>query len=252
MIDKNELLKLLPKLIREDDEVKGAIISALSGVVATKEDIKLLIDNFNQRFKDLEEANNKRFEEINKRFERVDKRFERVDKQFERVDKRFERVDKQFERVDKRFERVDKRFDIMDENFREIKDLLGNIQQTLGKPFEQFGRNIISRLLQSEGLEDIKLESKKIHDENCFVSEGSKIVEIDGFSLEPSIIVEITSILRDIKKVEKFLKKKLFVENKFKKKFRGFLVAAATEFDAEEIGQITIKLRENNCELINL
>jgi len=33
-------LKLLPKLIREDDEIKGAIITALSGVVATKEDIK--------------------------------------------------------------------------------------------------------------------------------------------------------------------------------------------------------------------
>lgn len=60
MLDKNELLKLLPKLIREDDEVKGAIITALSGVVATKEDIKLIIEEFNKRF----EAMDKRFEEL--------------------------------------------------------------------------------------------------------------------------------------------------------------------------------------------
>ncbi len=36
MVDKNELLKILPKLIREDDEIKGAIITALSSIVATK------------------------------------------------------------------------------------------------------------------------------------------------------------------------------------------------------------------------
>ena len=71
MIDKNELLKLLPKLIREDDEIKGAIITALSGVVATKEDIERIIENSNRRF----EAMDKRFEVMDKRFETMDKRF---------------------------------------------------------------------------------------------------------------------------------------------------------------------------------
>ena len=71
MIDKNELLKLLPKLIREDDEIKGAIITALSGVVATKEDIASLIEH-----------SNRRFEEVNKRFEQIDKRFEEVNEEY--------------------------------------------------------------------------------------------------------------------------------------------------------------------------
>jgi len=71
MIDKNELLKLLPKLIREDDEIKGAIITALSGVVTTKEDIERIIENSNRRF----EAMDKRFEAMDKRFETMDKRF---------------------------------------------------------------------------------------------------------------------------------------------------------------------------------
>ena len=42
-MEKNEFLKLLPKLIREDDEVKGAIITALSSVVANKTDIEKVI-----------------------------------------------------------------------------------------------------------------------------------------------------------------------------------------------------------------
>ena len=39
-IDIDELLKILPKLIRENDTIKGAILSALSGIVATHEDIR--------------------------------------------------------------------------------------------------------------------------------------------------------------------------------------------------------------------
>ena len=78
MIDKNELLKLLPKLIREDDEIKGAIITALSGVVATKEDIANLIEQWNRRF----EANDKRLEELiqqmNKGFEDVNERINKT------------------------------------------------------------------------------------------------------------------------------------------------------------------------------
>ena len=72
-MEKEEFLKILPKLIREDDEVKGAIITALSGVVATKDDIKTVIEESNKRF----EAMDKRFEELiqqmNKGFEEARK-----------------------------------------------------------------------------------------------------------------------------------------------------------------------------------
>ena len=66
--------KKLPQLIRENDEVKGAIITALSGVVATKEDIKNLMNEMDKRF----EAMDKRFEAMDKRFEAMDKRFEEI------------------------------------------------------------------------------------------------------------------------------------------------------------------------------
>lgn len=59
MIDKNELIRILPKLIKEDDTIKGAIISALSSVVATKDDIERLIEHSNRHF---EEARKDRLE----------------------------------------------------------------------------------------------------------------------------------------------------------------------------------------------
>ena len=86
-IDIDELLKILPKLIRENDTVKGAIISALSSVVATKEDIRELIREMNQRF-----------EAVDKRFEAMDRRFEAMQKQ---MDQRFDAMQRQ---LDQRFE----------------------------------------------------------------------------------------------------------------------------------------------------
>jgi len=249
-INIDELLEILPKLIREDDRVKGAIISALSGVVATHEDIVKLTEQMDKRF----EAMDKRFEAMDKRFEQMqatmDKRFEQMQAT---MDKRFETMDKRFEQMqatmDKRFEAMDRK---MDRNYTDLKSILNNIQNALGKPFEQFGRNVIVKLLQSEGYEKIKLKSKMLKDPDRFVSPGISQVEIDGFSLEPPVIAEITSILRAEEKVNLFLKKKEFVETKYDRKFRGFFVAATSELSAEEMGDLTIKLRDHNCELINL
>ena len=85
--------------------------------LATKEDIKMLMQMMDKRFEDMQESMDKRFEAVNKRFEAMDKRFEDLyrymDKRFEAVDKRFETVDKRFEAVDKRFEDMNKRFTMM-------------------------------------------------------------------------------------------------------------------------------------------
>ncbi|MEX2729689.1 MAG: hypothetical protein Q6353_020695, partial [Candidatus Sigynarchaeum springense] len=73
-IDLQKLIDILPRLIRENDAVKGAIISALSGVVATKDDIKALIAEMDKRFEAMQQQMDKRFEAMDKRFEAMDKR----------------------------------------------------------------------------------------------------------------------------------------------------------------------------------
>lgn len=213
-INIDELLEILPKLIRENDRVKGAIISALSGVVATHEDIVQLTKSMDNRFKTVQQTMDNRFETMQ-------------------------------QTMDNRFGRVDR-------DLGDIKSILKNLQHTFGKPFEQFGRNVVVKVLQSEGMKEVTLKAKKFRDPEEFVSEGTTEVEIDGFSVDPPIIVEITSILRDKEKIETFLKKKEFLERKYNCSFRGFFVAATSEFSAEEMGDITVKLRKNKCELINL
>jgi hypothetical protein len=217
----DKFLKILPKLIKENDTVKGAIISALSGVVATHEDII----------------------ELNKQ---MDKRFEAMQKQ---MDERFEAMQKQ---MDKRFMAVDRRFDIVDGRFDDVVSILKNIQKEIGKPFEQFCRNIVIRILEGEGLGDVKLESRKIKDPEMIVSKNNTIIEIDGLSLNPPVIMEVTTILKDEEKIDKFLRKKEFIEKKYGKDFRGFFIAATTVFTPEEIGEFTVKLRKNNSEFLNL
>ena len=54
-MEKEEFLKLLPKLILEDNEVKGAIVTALSGVMATKRDIERVIEHSDKRFEKMDD-----------------------------------------------------------------------------------------------------------------------------------------------------------------------------------------------------
>ncbi len=213
-IDIDELIKILPTLIRENDTVKGAIITALSGVVATKEDIKELIH------------------QMDKRFEAVDKRFEAMQQQ---MDKRFEAMQQQ-----------------MDKRFTKLEIMLTEIKQTIGRPFEQFARNVVTRILNAEGIKNINLNFIKLPDPKQQMGPGSTEVEIDGLNQDPPIIVEITSILHESSEVDWFIKKKHFIESYYNKKFRGFFVAASTELPSDQMANITVFLRKNNSELINL
>ena len=81
--DTNYLLKILPKLIKENDTIKGAIISILSGVVATKEDIKDVIREMDKRFEALQLQMDKRFEalllQMDKRFKSMDERLDALE-----------------------------------------------------------------------------------------------------------------------------------------------------------------------------
>ncbi len=182
---------------------------------------------------------------------------ERIDKRFEESQRRFEELQKEmrqgFEESQKRFEETQKRFEKSDKKSDKMLDILNNLQTQLGKPFEQFARNVIIRILEGEGISNVLLKSIKIKDKNRFVfPDGTDEIEIDGFSEEPPIIIEITSILRNMDKVNTFLRKKEFIEKKFKKKFRGFFIAAGTELTQQEIADITVLLRKHKSELINL
>jgi len=209
-IDVQKLIEMLPKLVRENDTVKGAIITALSGVVATKDDIKALIAE---------------------------------------MDKRFEAMDKRFEAMDKRFEAAQQHTDA---KFEKVMVILTDIKESIGVPFEQFARNVVSRILAGEGTPGIDIKKVKLKDPKGIVFPQTKEVEIDGLSEDPPIIVEITTILRDREKVEKFIAKKAFVEKQNGKVYRGFFVASGSQLSQNELANIVVLLKQHGAELINL
>ncbi|KKN27875.1 hypothetical protein LCGC14_0859990 [marine sediment metagenome] len=219
-MEKEEFLKLLPKLIQEDNQVKGAIITALSGVVATKDDIKQVIEEFD-----------KRFEAMDKRFEAMDKRFEVMDKRFDSMDKRFEAMQTQ---VNKQFERVHERLD--------------NIDLGYGIIAEGIEYSLIKREFKQKGL-DLKIQIRQhFHDENNYVHPDTKDIEIDIFHIKPNILGEATLKLTDLDKVRIFIRKCEFLKKMYKESFQKYLFCFHVD---ERIKQeLDILLNQFNIELI--
>jgi hypothetical protein len=208
------------------------------------------IDQFTQAM----ERMDRRFEEltleVSRGFQVSDQRFEAMQGQ---MDQRFEAMQGQ---MDQRFEamqaHMDQGFEESREHFNEVMQVVLDIRSQLGASFEAFARNVVHRILEGEGWPEVSLKKRRFHDPEHLVSPDSEDVEIDGFSENPPIIVESTSILRHRQKVEDFLRKKELIENLEGQSFRGFFVASGSELSPDEMGDIIALLRRNQCELLNL
>ena len=140
-MEKEDFLRLLPKLIVEDNEVKGAIVTALSGVMATKHDIERVIEH-----------SDKHFERMNKRFEKMDERFERMDKRFEKMDGRIEKLQEILISHTQALTQLNKRTNNLNANFSRIENIRTTEFKTLDGKIESL----------SEGQDLIKEHIKEI------------------------------------------------------------------------------------------
>jgi uncharacterized membrane-anchored protein YhcB (DUF1043 family) len=150
-IDIDELLKILPQLIRENDAVKGAIITALSGVVATHEDIRAVIEEMDRRFETMQADMGQHFEAVDRRFEVMQadmgQHFEAVDRRFEAmqadIGQHFEAVDRRFEAMQadmgQHFEAVDRRFDMQTVESNDIQRTVDVLEQVVRGSYTELG-----------------------------------------------------------------------------------------------------------------
>ncbi|MHA1439658.1 MAG: DUF3782 domain-containing protein [Promethearchaeota archaeon] len=231
-MEKEEFLKLLPKLIRENDEVKGAIISALSGVVATSEDIKILIKEFRKRF----EAIDKRFEAMDKRFEAMDRRFEALQKQmnerFEAMDKRFEALQKQmnerFEAIDRRFEALQKqmneRFEAQYKEIQKVSVAIGALGRRSGKALENTILAILKDKLIQENIDASKITKEYLYDEKGEVFWKNYNSDIDILMQNGKIILIEIKYHVNKHKIERFVRKSQLFKLQFKKDFDALVM----------------------------
>ena len=227
-MEKEDFLHLLPKLIREDDEVKGAIITALSSIMATKIDIEKIIEHSDKRFEAMQKDMDKHFEAMDKRFEAMqkdmDKRFEAMQKD---MDKRFEAVDKRFEAVDKRFEELIKQINIGFEQARlERKDLskkiegldiaVGSLGRRSGINLEEGIRNLLNDKLIQANIQTNKIHKEFLFDENGIVFTKNYSTDIDVVIEDGKIILIEVKYSPDNQDIFHFLKIAELYKLKFK------------------------------------
>src|SRR5581483_4416674 len=111
-------------------EVKDRL-QEITATMATKEDIKQLSENVDDRFKQIDD----RFTQIDDRFTQIDNRFTQIDDRFtqlsESVDSRFTRLDNRLtqfsESVDSRFEHVYGALADLQANVGEVRTILATL-----------------------------------------------------------------------------------------------------------------------------
>jgi hypothetical protein len=261
-INIDELLKILPKLIRENDTVKGAIISALSGVVATHEDIVELtrtidkkFESMDKRFEAMQQQMDKRFESMDKRFESMDKRFESMDKRFEAmqqqmerrtelVDKRFEAMQQQMERrtelVDKRFEAMQKQMNDrfqdaitqMNRGFEEARKDREKLEVTIlsissrsGKKLEDLILNLLSDKLIQENIDRSNISLEKLIDLNGNIFLEDYRTDIDVVVQDGKTLLMEVKSTADNRDIFHLLKKGELFQQQFDKEYDGLILA---------------------------
>ena len=165
-INIENLLKILPKLVRENDTVKGAIITALTGVVATHEDIKEMIHEMDKRFEASREDIAELKRDMDKRFdasrEDMDKRFDAARKDMAELkrdmDKRFELSR---EDLAERFEAARKAVEI---RFQKMEISFQRLEGKEGPDLEQLILSVMKETLSLENIDPDKIRNEMLYD----------------------------------------------------------------------------------------
>ena len=171
-LTKEQVIKIieeeLPKIIERHPEVRAKLVEVLEEKMATKEDIKMLIEQIEKN----RQESNKRFEqlikEMNKRFEEINQRFEEMR---EDTNKRFEEIRKEF---NERFEQLTKE---MRDGFKKLSDTISAVGSRWGIFSKRAFRDAMSDLLKKLGLD--KAEKWVELDEEGIVFGHPSMVEVD-------------------------------------------------------------------------
>jgi len=143
------------KIIEKKPEVKMKIQEIVLDKVATKDDIKMIVEQIKKIIEQIE----KNRKETNERFERLErenaKRFEVMERENAR---RFEAIERRFEAMErenaKRFKAIDKRFEML---IKEMREGFKTMKEYIDSKFDRLGSRwgIVSEESYRKGLEEI-------------------------------------------------------------------------------------------------
>ena len=214
-LDEDQLIEILSRLFKTSDKIKGAILTILSGVVATKED--------------LHEVKKELKDEMDKRFDDVDNRLNQMDNRLNQMDKKIE----------------DFKLEVK-ESLAEIKSSINNLGDRAGKGTQKM---ILELLKQSHKIQSdliTKISNKTIVD-----SEGE--IFIKGYSTDIDILMENGKTILieikfkgDLRDLIHFFKVSKLYESKYKKPDELWFVCA--EISKKSFDNIEQIKKNNNLD----
>ncbi len=256
-VDIEEIATKLINALEKNPELRQRMQKIILRDYTKKDEPELLktIYAMLQELKALRIDMNKRFEAMDKRFEAMDKRFEAMDKRFEQLiaelHQHIEESAKRFEAIDKRFEALNKRLDNQQGMLEKLDRKMTELHSFLGGSLESLVRSLVFKILYEKGYENAQIrqnvtfidEARKVHPDSTYV-------EVDLFCENPLVVVEVTGILKDLKKIEIFKRKVQFLREKYPNSPLGMLAFVTTEIKEDIIPRAVTELKKIQAELI--
>jgi hypothetical protein len=199
-MEKEEFLRILPKLIREDDEVKGAIITALSGIVATKEDIKTVIEESNRRFETMQTQ--------------MDRRFETMQTQ---MDRRFEELIKL----------MNKGFEDARKDRENLKVFIATVSSRGGEYLEDAILNLLNDQLIKESINKSKITREPLIDKDGKIYYKDYSTNIDVLIQDSKLILIEVKFHADNRDIADLLRKGQLFKAQFRKNYNELVIVCS-------------------------
>lgn len=196
--EEEHILRVLPILLKKDDQFREEVSFVLSKTLATKDDLKQILEAMDRKF----EAVNKRFEAADRRFEslvhEMHKGFELQSKATKDLETKVGSLDTKVGRLETKVgsleTKVDKGFQLQSNATRD----LGIKMDTVGARWGIFAESTIRNTLKELLLKDLKIKEVKewkAHDKDGLVFGYPQEVQIDLLlKNKEEYLVEIKSL----------------------------------------------------------
>ena len=244
-IDIEELIEVLPELIRTNERIKGAILAALSGVLPTSEDLHRLMDESAEKFNAILKEGQEEAKAARERFEKSKQRFDRIDEHLANNNQHLANNDQHLANIDEHLANID-------EHLGKINERFDNLIADNDLAFEVSAMNFIARLENSDP-KKFRIRST-FQDPKRVVFKDTTMIEIDIFNENPLIVGEVTIRLKSIAKLQKFLKKLALIEalcEKRAKRYFCFLKFKPSAEQPQSLEEIEQFAKDNDIILIS-
>ena len=224
--------------LENNPELLARLRNLIGVELVEKKDLEPILEELRLQREETSANFERVWEEIARQREETSANFERVwkemEKQREEMARQREENAAHFKRI---WEEAARQREAMEKGFktihRRVDKLEDSIKSVAGESLEEYSRLWFKGMIEGRGLKvDNIVRRKHIRDEEKVL--GTTDVELDIFQEEPLIAGEITTVLNDLTKITKFVKKLEVLERIYRKKPKGVFICYRIKDEIED------------------